>query len=170
MRNTAIANLTDQALLVNIILAPEQYKRSNLNLKMDEDGRMAAISRLTDQTIMARIGEDKLTDYLVRTNIVAAMDKSNLSLKRLAGKMSDLTTESLTSIARIKMAIMEQRILDRIPNIMLTCQAHEEYASYSDSTFMRGELVSCSLSNLGLNICEQHWRTNFPDRTSVGRR
>jgi hypothetical protein len=178
----AVANLTDQAALARVAIENigQRFRFAALRKLTDQAAltkvaveskdaavRSAAVEKLTDQAFLATIAE-KGSDRFVRSKAIAAMDGANPAMKRLAGYLGALTSDALESIARIKLAIQEPRIRNRLPRIAFASVVSGDDARYQKSAgvvYMPGERVSFVLSRAGETLAENHWSTDFPKQT-----
>ena len=153
VRPAAVRNLTDQALLAKIAVNDK-----------DSDVREAAVEKLTDQALLAKIAVvDK--DRSVRAKAIAAMVQSNPALKLHAGNLGVSSSDLLESTARIRLAIQEPRIRNRLPRIVFTPRVSPESQRYHAAVGvgeMRGESVSFVLRQAGGTLAEINWRSDFP--------
>jgi hypothetical protein len=184
VRNIAVGRLTDQALLTKIAVEEkdphlrraavtgltDQAKLAKIAIE-DHDlyVRLRAVENLNDQALLAKVAE-KGGDKFVRTMAIAAMDKSNPALKLLAGDLGTSTSESGASIARIKLAIQEPPIRNRLPRILFVGSVSDISQTYTRSGIpleMRGESVSFVLSEGRNKLAEKGWRTDFPGQLAT---
>jgi hypothetical protein len=153
VRRAAVEKLTDQALLAKIAVNDK-----------DSDVREAAVEKLTDQALLAKIAVvDK--DRSVRAKAIAAMVQSNPALKLHAGNLGVSSSDLLESTARIRLAIQEPRIRNRLPRIVFTPRVSPESQRYHAAVGvgeMRGESVSFVLRQAGGTLAEINWRSDFP--------
>jgi hypothetical protein len=155
----AVGKLTDQALLAKIAVEG----------KYDE-AREAAVEKLTDQALLAKIAEQEESRF-IRAKAVAAMDESNPALKRWAGDLSALTSDTVESIARFRLAIHEPRITNRFPKVIFLVALRPYYQEYfslngtGDERTMSGELVRFTLNQATVTLALKDWGTNFPAKT-----
>ena len=152
VRSAAIEKLTDQALLAD--LAVEDT---------DLDVRSTAVSKLTDQALLAKIAVEA-EDPVIRAEAIAELDESNPAMRRLAGNLGALTSDTGESIARIRLAIQEPRIRNRLPQIVFTPRVGPRSQAYTGGT-MEGESVTFVLSQAGETLVEKNWKTAFPGAT-----
>lgn len=158
LRRAAVAGLTEQATLAKIAIEDHDFYV-----------RLRAVEHLNDQALLAKVTE-KGGDQFVRTMAIAAMDKSNPALKRLAGDLGTSTSESGASIARIKLAIQEPPIRNRLPRILFVGSVSDISQTYTQSGIpleRRGESVSFVLSEGRNKLAEKGWRTDFPGQATT---
>ncbi|MFZ0961280.1 MAG: hypothetical protein WAO35_10275 [Terriglobia bacterium] len=158
VREAAVGKLTDQALLGKIAVE-------------DKDAwvRLIARGKLTDQAALAKIaagdkdsqGRESASGQVTYQ---AALAKAAPALRREAGNLGALTEEAGKSMARIKLAIMEPRIRNRLPQIVFAPSRIPVSRSYYGGK-MSGELVTFVLSQGGETLAKSNWTTDFPPST-----
>jgi len=156
----AIRRLTDQDFLAEVALeSPLPYVSER------------AANRLTNPKLLARVGGKNsytdLNDFIsTRMNAIAALDELDPAIKRLAGDLRISYFEHMISVARIKLAIQETCIRDRIPGIVVTSERTPIGGQYYGYT-MPGESVTIRLSWGGGTLAECTWSTEFPQKTKA---
>jgi hypothetical protein len=179
----AVGKLTDQTALAKVAIEARYNHELALRKLTDQTSlakvaaeakdprvRSAAVGKLTDQSLLARLAE-KGEDRLVRAKAIAAMNKSNPDMRSLAGDLVASTTDAGESIARVRLAIEEPSIRNRLPRIVFVPSVSDVYQSYSGFSVwragMQGESVSFVLSQDRKTLTKKSWSTNFPGQTQA---
>jgi hypothetical protein len=194
LRRFAVGKLTDQAALGRIAVDDKDWRvRSTAAVRLtnqpllakiaaeDKDAhvRIAAARNLTDQPLLAKIAETQV-DRFVRATAVAAMDPSNPALRRQAGDLKGgISSDVVSSIARVKLSVQEPRIRSRFPRIAFQAAVSDVSRSYRDvprygqpepfgaAGSIDGEFVSFVLSQDGEILAKMRWASAFPAETTA---
>jgi hypothetical protein len=158
VRHSAVTRLTDPAILMKVALDPNNgYSRT------------IAIEKLTALGTLPRATFSRDEDPIVRAEAIAALSESDPTLVLLTGNQLLATRDARESIARIKLAIQEPRINNRIPHIVFEARISRIYADYLGIGFAgrkSGESVILWLQHADGALAEGHWETEFPTTTS----
>ncbi len=120
--DSAIGKLTDQAMLGKVAIEGEA-----------ECARELAVEKVTDQVLLARVAERGDESPVTRFKAIAAVDDSNPVLMRLAGDLASVTNDARQSLARVKLAIQDPLIKNRIARTVLEASIRDIQEGYTDA-------------------------------------
>ncbi|MGA3371852.1 MAG: hypothetical protein ABSC48_08845 [Terracidiphilus sp.] len=176
VRNEAEKKLTDETAIEKFALEDVPPQGTEGGYFRADDGpcgwwsRRDAIQKVANQEVLLRIAQDTEAEASFRTVAVASLEDS-ASLKLLAEDETLEINSPIRSIARLKLAITEPRMVARLGKIRASVTVEMITQPYVDNnkltqSTMAGEIIEVSLVGPTETLVQQSWRTEFPQGVS----
>lgn len=181
--DAAIRRVTDQTLLANIAAGDENYVRAYaiksltepaLLAKVAETGmdphiRWMAVGRLRDQVLLAEVAAGR--DPLVRAKAIAGLQEGSPALEHLTGDLGALTTDAGEAIARMRLALEDPLVHNRLPALEFAPSVAETSVTYASGVASRapkqGESVTFVVTQGRKTLEKNNWVSAFPPQAKT---